>query len=202
VLFKFPNSIKYPYQSFAFTSLIDGICTGVNIYSYYLQKALSPEARMCSLNHVDDLCIFSDTLEQHLKDIETVFKDLSKSKFMISIQKAEFFKTEVKYLGHVVSHNKITIENSRKETFKKLEPPKTKKELLRFLGMCTYIGSFIDSFQTLAAPLYNVLTRRLKSNEKFALDPLALKSFNELKIAVDKAPALLSLICRNQFTLM
>ena len=75
--FQIPNSIKYPYQSFAFTSLIDGICTGVNIYSYYLQKALSPESRKCSLNHVDDLCIFSDTLEQHLKDIETVFRDLS-----------------------------------------------------------------------------------------------------------------------------
>ena len=188
--FQVPNSIKYPYQSFAFTSLIDGICTGVNIYSYYLQKALSPEARRCSLNHVDDLCIFSDTLEQHLKDIEIVFRDLKKSRFMISIQKAEFFKTKVKYLGHIVSENTITIEESRKATFRAMEPPKTKKELLRFLGMCTYIGSFIDSFQLLAAPLYNALTKRVGAGEKFTLYSLAIKSFEELKIAVDKAPSL------------
>ena len=188
--FTVPNSIKYPFQSFAFTSLIDGITTGVNLYSYYLQKALSPESRKCSLNHVDDLCIFSETLEQHLKDIEVVFRDLKKSRFMISIQKAEFFKTNVRYLGHRVSYNTISIEDSRRSSFKDLTPPKTKKELMRFLGMVNYISSFIDSHQLLAAPLYNALTKRQASNQKFTLNEEQLKAFEELKLAVDRAPDL------------
>ena len=182
-----PNSIKWPTQSFAFKSVIDGLNLGPGYYSYLINKALSFESRKATMIHIDDVCIASETLEQHLKDIDNVMRDLNQSGFMIAAAKASFFQTETRFLGHRISLNQITIDENRKALFKEVPVPKTKKEMMRFLGMANYMGSFCDSFILRAGPLFDSLKGKKR---EYTLTPEQLTAFEEVKAMIDNAPAL------------
>ena len=182
-----PNSTKWPTQSFAFKSLIDGLNLGPGYYSYLINKALSYESRKATMIHIDDVCIASETLEQHMKDIDRVMGDLTKNGFMVAASKVKFFQTETRFLGHNISLNKITIDEKRKALFKEVPVPKTKKEMMRFLGMANYMASFCDSFILRAGPLFDSLKGRKK---EFVLSPEQIKAFEEVKEMIDNAPPL------------
>jgi hypothetical protein len=137
--------------------------------------------------HIDDICIASETLEQHLVDIDNVLKDLIKSNFMVAADKASFFRTETKFLGHIVSLNSIKIDENRKTLFKEVPLPHTKKEMMRFLGMANYLGSFCDSFILKAGPLFDSLKGRKR---EYTLTPEQIKAFEEVKEMIDMAPSL------------
>ena len=53
--------------------------------------------------YLDDIIIFSDTKEEHLKRLEAVFQRLSAAGLKLKPSKCFFFREEIEYLGHVVS---------------------------------------------------------------------------------------------------
>ena len=53
--------------------------------------------------YLDDIIIFSDTKEEHLKRLEAVFKKLTTAGLKLKPSKCHFFREEIEYLGHVVS---------------------------------------------------------------------------------------------------
>ena len=56
-----------------------------------------------NLIYLDDVIIFSPTVEEHLERLEAVFSRLKQHNLKLKPSKCEFLKCEVTYLGHVVS---------------------------------------------------------------------------------------------------
>ena len=75
--------------------------------------------------YIDDIIIFSPTPEQHLKDLEKVFKLLADVDFQINLKKSEFFCDEVMFLGMVVKDGKVTVNKEKIEKIVKVRPPTT-----------------------------------------------------------------------------
>lgn len=53
--------------------------------------------------YIDDIIKMGKTKEQHLQNIEDVFMLLYKANFKVSLEKSKFFRTEVNFLGHIVT---------------------------------------------------------------------------------------------------
>ena len=62
-----------------------------------------------SLAYLDDIIIFDKTVEDHLIHIEAILKRLAKHNLNAKINKCEFFKTSLTFLGHVVSRSGISV---------------------------------------------------------------------------------------------
>ena len=75
--------------------------------------------------YLDDILIYSRTREEHLQHIELIFKKLQEEKLMINLEKYEFIKTELVYLGFVLSHGNLKMDSSKVEAILNWPTPKT-----------------------------------------------------------------------------
>ena len=68
---------------------------------------------VCALSYMDDILIYSPTLEQYKRDVERVLQLLRKHKLYIKLRKCEIFQQEVTFLGHKVSADGLSVEEDK-----------------------------------------------------------------------------------------
>ncbi len=111
---------------------------------------------------MDDIVITDSINEEHLENLETLLKKLQEERLRAKLDKCEFFKKQIKYLGHMIDSEGVrpTLENV--QAIIHLPPPKDLKQLQSFLGKANYYSKFIRQFATVAAPL-NALRKKESS---------------------------------------
>ena len=112
--------------------------------------------------YVDDIVIFSDTWEEHLKRLEQVLFRLKEANLTVNLSKSDFVKAKVVYLGHVVGHGVVTPIKAKVKSIIDYPIPENKKSLMRFLGMAGYYRKFCKNFSEVTAPLTELLKKNVK----------------------------------------
>ena len=112
--------------------------------------------------YIDDVVIFSDNWSDHIRQIERFFQIMREAKLTINLMKSEFGKATVKYLGHIVGQGQVRPLDAKIQTIVKYPIPTSRKELARFLGMAGYYRNFCLNFSEIAAPLTNLLSKKVK----------------------------------------
>ena len=103
--------------------------------------------------YIDDIIVFSDSLEDHEKHLHEVLTRLNKYNLRIQPPKCKFFMPEVPYLGHIVSCTGIRIAGTRVADIASIPQPASGKQIQAFFGMANFLRAFIPNLATLAAPL-------------------------------------------------
>ena len=88
-----------------------------------------------------------------------VLQALKDNKLYAKFSKCEFWLTEVRFLGHVVSASSVSVDSEKVEAIMSWERPKSIFEIRSFLGLVRYYRRFIEDFSRLAVPMTR-LTRR------------------------------------------
>ena len=88
--------------------------------------------------YLDDILIFTETLEEHRKITRRVLELLEKHKLYLHRDKCEFEKTTVKYLGVIISHNSISMDPVKIASVTEWPAPTNKKEVQSFLGFTNF----------------------------------------------------------------
>ena len=65
------------------------------------------------LVYLDDILVFSATEEEHLEHLEHVLRILRKEQYRAKMKKCEFMKSELPFLGHVVSAAGVRVDPRR-----------------------------------------------------------------------------------------
>ncbi|CAH2014093.1 unnamed protein product [Acanthoscelides obtectus] len=112
------------------------------------------------LVYLDDIIIFSTSLQEHISRLREVFERLRQSNFKIQLDKSEFLRKEVSYLGHVVTADGVKPNPDKIKAITEFKIPKTKKQIKGFLGLLGYYRKFIKDFAKITKPL----TIRLKKD--------------------------------------
>lgn len=139
-----------------------------------------------SLAYLDDIIIFSATVEDHLMHIESILKCLARHNLNAKINKCEFFKTSLTFLGHIVSRDGISVCPDKVAAVKKFPAPTNMKELRSFLGLANYYRRFIKDYSKITC----VLTRLLQKNVEYKWTAECQSAFDELKDRLTQAPVL------------
>ena len=142
--------------------------------------------------YLDDIIVFSDTKEEHLKRLEAVFQKLMAAGLKLKPTKCFFFKDEIEYLGHVVSGKGISTNPKKIEAVTKWPTPKTVYDVRSFLGFVGYYRRFIKNFSKITKPIREVITG-LENQSKRA----AKKTHIEWTDIADSAFETLKTMCVN-----
>lgn len=113
--------------------------------------------------YIDDIIILGKTEDEHLNNLATIFAQLEKANLKINLEKSTFLKTQVKFLGYIVSKKGILPDPKKLATIEKIKPPENLKDLKAFLGLASYYRKFVKDFAKIARPLTE-LTRGENSN--------------------------------------
>ena len=138
--------------------------------------------------YIDDVVIFSDNWSDHIRQIERFFQIMREAKLTINLMKSEFGKATVKYLGHIVGQGQVRPLDAKIQTIVKYPIPTSRKELARFLGMAGYYRNFCLNFSDIAAPLTNLLSKKVK----FVWTDDCQMAFDKVKLLLQKSPVLKS----------
>ena len=138
--------------------------------------------------YIDDVVIFSDNWSDHIRQIKRFFQIMLDAKLTINLMKSEFGKATVKYLGHIVGQGQVRPLDAKIQTIVKYPIPTSRKELARFLGMAGYYRNFCLNFSEIAAPLTNLLSKKVK----FVWTDDCQLDFDKVKLLLQKSPVLKS----------
>ena len=139
--------------------------------------------------YLDDIIIFSDTKEEHLKRLEAVFQKLITAGLKLKPSKCHFFREEIEYLGHV-SGKGISTNPKKVEAVAKWPTPQTVYDVRSFLGFVGYYRRFIKNFSKIAKPIREVITGLENQSKRSAK-----KTYVEWTEAADSAFEHLKKLC-------
>ena len=114
--------------------------------------------RICYI-YMDDLLCHAVTLQEHLRRLVILFKQMEKFGLKLKTKKCHFIRKEVEYLGHTISAEGVQPDFGRVKTILEKPRPRNQKELKSFLGFISYYRRFIRDLARHASPLTSLLKK-------------------------------------------
>ena len=121
-----------------------------------------------------------------MEHLEIVFSRLWEAGLKMKHFKCDFFKSEIHYLGHLISPEGISLLPNKLDSIKHMPVPNSAKKIKQFLGLTCYYRKFVPRFADISRPL----TTLMKKDVKFKWTSACQKSFELLKEALCGEPVL------------
>ncbi|GAB7336241.1 hypothetical protein MBLNU13_g09002t2 [Cladosporium sp. NU13] len=163
-----------------------GLTNAPATFQAYINNVLRKYLDHFVVVYLDDILVYSKTYDDHVRDVRKVLQALADAKMKIKPEKTEFHKTEVKFLGYIVSREGLKMDQKKIEAVTSWPKPGTVKEVQSFLGFANFYRQFIKDYSKIAAPL----TELTKKDKEFVWSAEAEEAFQELKTRFSTEPIL------------
>ncbi|XP_058510228.1 protein NYNRIN-like [Solea solea] len=187
-------AFQFNGKGYTFTRLCQGFTESPTIYNRALCESLSPlvlSDGTVLLQHVDDLLICAPTEKQCITDTIKLLKHLAEEGHKASLNKLQFVKQAVTFLGHIISGEGKTMSPKHIEAIQKIPKPITQQQMLSFLGMCSYCRAFVPNFSEVERPLRTLCHQSgMTSRSQLEWTPEAETAFLNLKLQLQSPPTL------------
>jgi hypothetical protein len=180
------TAFRTRYGHYEFLVLPFGLTNAPATFMHLMQSIFSPYLDQFVIVFLDDILIFSKTLEEHKEHVRKVLQILRENKLFAKENKCEFFKKSISFLGHVVSEKGISMEEDKVKAIKEWPNPTNVTGVRSFLGLAGYYRRFVKGFSKIDMPLNDLL----RSDRKFQWSDLQHNSFLQLKQSISSAPVL------------
>jgi len=111
------------------------------------------------LIYLDDIIIFSENLEDHIRKLEKVFTRMKEVNLTLKPSKCEYLQEQVSIRRYIVSAEGIYPKEGKLAGIKEFPTPKKTRELQSFLGLCNFHRKFLKSYSVTARPLHEVTNK-------------------------------------------
>lgn len=181
------TAIITPFGLFEFKYIPFGLRNAASTFQRAMDKIFANLP--CVFIYLDDILVFSDDLESHLRDLEKVFEILNRYNLKVSINKCVFCVKELDFLGFNVSTAGLKPTVNKVHELREFPYPTDSKSLRRYLGMVGFYRKLVPNFASIVLPLTECI--RTKPNHKtLELTEDEKKSFNEIKVVLSELKAL------------
>ncbi|GAU50497.1 hypothetical protein TSUD_242400 [Trifolium subterraneum] len=180
------TAFRTRYGHYEFLVMPFGLTNAPTVFMDYMNRIFQPCLDKFVVIFIDDILIYSKDPQEHAEHLRIVLDILREKQLYAKFSKCEFWLSEVKFLGHVISQGGVSVDPSKVEAVLNWERPRTVSEIRSFLGLAGYYRRFILGFSEIALPL----TRLTRKGAAFVWDELCENSFNLLKQKLTSAPVL------------
>ena len=180
------TAFSTPYGHYEYIRMTFGLEKAPPTFQKYIDGTFKGLQGKILFSFIDDIVIFADGLEEHEEKLNLVMERLKESNLQLNLDKCEFLKTSVRYLGHILNKNGVSPDPRKIEAVKNFPQPTNVKNVGQFLGLAGYYRRFIKHFARMAKPL----TKLLEKEYEFIWDGKTEEAFISLKEALCNPPIL------------
>ena len=154
-----------------------GDCNAGATYQTLMNHIFASHIRVFMYVYLDDIIIFLDSVEKHIKHVKTVFNILRREGLFLSPNKMQFFANELRILGHVIDDKGIRMDPHKVDKVVNWKTP-TNKDLLRsFIGA---VGFLAPDCKGIRIPMGH-LSSLTAETRPWKWDDTAQRSFEKVK---------------------
>ena len=158
-------------------------------FQRFMNEILREYLDLICVGILDDVIVYSINPAKHVTHVRQILAVLRKHKLYAKIQKCEFNKPSMTFVGYMVSAEGIGMDPAKVAAILEWPQPRSVKEVQSFLGFANFYRKFIATYSSIAAPL-TTLTRKVSRAQKFTWTPEADAAFRQLQQAFTSAPIL------------
>lgn len=172
-----------PFGLFVWERMSFGLATATQTFQRFIDEVLLGIDGVFA--YLDDLLLYTKTLEEHIKLLHKVLKRLSEYGIIINKDKCVIAVNEINVLSYHVSKNGIRPSAEKREVVNSMPKPKTEAELHTYVGLVNYYNRFIPSCSLMLAPLYAMFTQKKSCKKPVKWTPEAGRAFSLTKKAMN-----------------
>ena len=141
-----------------------GLTNAPASFQHFINYTLREFVDILSTAYLDDILIYSDTLEEDKKHVRKVLVKSREAKLFLQPEKCEFHTKRTKYLGLIITPGGIEMDPTKIETVVKWESFKYIKDIQTFLGFANYYRHFVLGYSSIVV-LGTVLAKGIHEGE-------------------------------------
>ncbi len=177
----FPTPDDGPYR---FKRLIMGACPSGEYFHEEIHNLIKHIPNCANIS--DNIWLWSDNMDQHLKELDNLLTVLQNSGITLRQQKCSFAVPNINVFGHIVSSQGIQPDQAKITAITTAPKPKCAAEVRSFLGLTNYCSRYIQNYSSITYPLRQLT----KANAQFHWTEQHEAAFNRLKTALSNSPVL------------
>jgi len=171
---------------FEFLRMPFGLKTAPSIFQRFANELVGEARGIFADAYLDDIVVYSTSWEDHMHHIKFIMDRMRQAGVTANVEKCEFGKTHIKYLGFVITANGVSTDREKVAPIIDYPRPKSCKDVKRFLGLCGWYRHFIQNYADIISPL-NILLRK---SVKFKWLQVHEEAYNKLKSVITNATVL------------
>ncbi|KAK3737630.1 hypothetical protein QZH41_006455 [Actinostola sp. cb2023] len=179
-----------PFGRYRYLRMPFGVNTAPEEFECKLQEKLADLPGVEVLR--DDMLVigYGDTQEEadrnHDKNLKALLNRAREINLKFNIKKMNLRKTEVKFMGHVITKDGLKPDPEKITAIENMPKPTSKQGLMSLLGFINYLAKFLPKLAQVSQPLRDLTTK----NEQFVWSSQHDKAFDEVKLLVTSHPVL------------
>ncbi|XP_059819440.1 uncharacterized protein LOC132390922 [Hypanus sabinus] len=146
-----------PLGFFQFERMPQGISGAPATFQRLMERTVGDMNLLEVLVYLDDLIVFGSTLEEHEERLLKVLGRLNEEGLKLSLDKCQFCKSSVNYIGHIISREGVATDPTKIEAVITWPRPQKVGALRSFLGFCGYYRRFVKGYAKVCHPLTQLL---------------------------------------------
>ena len=171
------TTFNTPFGRYRFLRMPFGLRMSQDIFQFKIDETY----RDClgAIGIADDVTVYGKNDKEHDLHLHETMERTRQAGIKLKSEKCVIKTKECNFFGMLYTPDGVKPSPEKVRAIESLEPPKD-KELHTFLGMATYMSSFIPNLADHTAPLRNLL----KENADFTWNPSHSKAFEKVKALI------------------
>ena len=146
------TAFQTKFGSFHFLVMPFGLANAPATFQCTMDHLLHEFRSFCHA-YLDDIVIYSNSLEEHLTHLTQVLQKLREENFYAKTSKCSFAQNEIEYCGFIVGRGGIRTQPEKIQAVYDWKPPTNVKEIRSFLGLTGFYQRFIEGYAKIVSPL-------------------------------------------------